>query len=85
MANKEQALFICPRRNEVATAPRGATGPAVSGRTPGPTKIIAAIKNGQSFARSALRNALLAVRQAFGGMSEVDAHIVDPRTVQPRR
>lgn len=84
MAKKERAFFICPRWNEVATAPRGATGPAVSGLSPGPTKIIPTIKNGQPVARSTLRNALLAVRQVSGVMFEVDAYIVDRRTMQPR-
>ena len=44
----------------------------------------AGYKNGQPVARSTLRKALLAVRQASGMMFDVDACIVDQRTMQPR-
>ncbi len=75
---KERAFFICPRWNEVATSP------PVSGLTPGSTRIMSAIKNGQPVACSTLRKTLLAVRQASGVMFDVDAYIVDQRTMQPR-
>jgi len=85
MAKKiEQVFCICPRWNEVATASRVATSPPVSGLTPGSTKIMSAIKNGQPVACSTLRKALLAVRQASAVMFDVDAYIVDRRTMQPR-
>ena len=81
---KERGFFVCPRWNEVATAPRVATSPAVDGLTPGSAKIVSAIKNGQPVARSTLRKALLAVRQASGVMFDIDAYIVDQRTPPPR-
>ena len=73
---KERAFFVCPRWNEVATAP------AVTGG-PGSVKIVAAIRSGQPVARSTLRKALQAVRQASGVMFDVDAMIVDQRTLRP--
>ena len=47
-------------------------------------KTLAAIKGGQPVARSTLRKALLAVRQASGSMFDVDAYIVDQRPAQSR-
>jgi len=43
-------------------------------------KILAAIEEGRPVARSTLRKALLAVRQATGSMFDLDAYIVDQRT-----
>jgi len=80
---KDRAFFVCPRWNEVADAPRtgspDATAPIhVDG------KILAAIKGGQPVARSTLRKALLAARQASGSVIDVDAYIVDQRSPHPR-
>jgi len=47
-------------------------------------KTLAAIKEGRPVARSTLRKALLAVRQASGSMFDVDAYIVDQRPAQSR-
>jgi len=47
-------------------------------------KTLAAIKGGRPVARSTLRKALLAARQASGSMFDVDAYIVDQRTAQSR-
>ena len=75
---KDRAFFICPRWNEVADAPRiGASGMTTPIRVN--EKILAAIKGGRPVARSTLRKALLAVRQASGSMFDVDAYIVDQR------
>jgi hypothetical protein len=81
---KERAFFICPRWNELAATPRAALGPAVSGLTPGSTKIMLAIKGGAPIARSTLRKALLALGQESGVMFDVNAYIVDQRTTRPR-
>ena len=48
-------------------------------------KTLAAIKEGLPVARSTLRKALLAVRQASGSMFDVDAYILDQRPAQSRR
>jgi hypothetical protein len=45
-------------------------------------KNLGAIKGGRPVARSTLRRALLAARQASGWMFDVDAYIVDQRTSQ---
>ena len=81
---KERAFFVCPRWNEVATARCLAGNAVVSGLTPGSTKIVLAIKNGQPVARSTLRKALQAVREASGVMFDADAYIVDQRTLRSR-
>jgi hypothetical protein len=47
-------------------------------------KTLAAIKAGRPVARSTLRKALLAVREASGSMFNVDVYIVDQRRA-PRR
>jgi len=47
-------------------------------------KNLAAIKGGRSVARSMLRKALLAARQASGSVFDVDAYIVDQRPAQSR-
>jgi hypothetical protein len=74
---KDRAFFICPRWNEVAEAPR-------AGATPIPIRVhektLAAIEAGRPVARSTLRKALLAARQASGEMFDVDAYIVDRRS-----
>ncbi len=78
---KERAFFLCPRWNEVADASRGVvTG--VNGSIRVHEKTLAAIKAGQPVARSTLRSALQAVRQASGSMFDVDAFIVDQRTAK---
>jgi hypothetical protein len=80
---KDRAFFICPRWNEVADALRiGASGMAMP--IPVHEKTLAAIKGGRPVARSTLRKALLAVRQASGTMFNVDAYMVDQRTISSR-
>jgi hypothetical protein len=75
---KERAFFICPRWNEVADAARiGASGVAMPIRAH--ENHLRAIKEGRPVARSTLRKALLAVRQASGAMFDVEAYIVDQR------
>ena len=72
---KDRAFFICPRWNEV----EGKTKPIlVHERT------LAAIKAGRPVARSTLRKALLAARQASGSMFDVDDYLVDQRTAHSR-
>jgi hypothetical protein len=80
---KDRAFFICPRWNEVADTSRLA---ASSMTTPirGNEKNLTAIRAGRPVARSTLRKALLAARQASGSMFDVDAYIVDQRTAQSR-
>jgi hypothetical protein len=75
---KDRAFYICPRWNEIASAPRSAVGQ--SGSTRGTDKIVAAIRDGQPVARSTLRKALLAARYASGSMFDVDDYMVDRRT-----
>ena len=80
---KDRAFFICPRWNEVADTSRLA---ASSMTTPirGNEKNLTAIRAGRPVARSTLRKALLAARQASGVMFDIDAYIVDQRTAQSR-
>jgi hypothetical protein len=73
---KDRAFFICPRWNEVADAPRIGTSGMIT-PIPAHEKTLAAIKGGRPVARSTLRKALLAARQASGSMFNVDAYIVD--------
>ena len=73
---KDRAFFICPRWSEVVDA--SSTGASIHERT------LAAINTGRPVARSTLRKALLAARQASGSMFDVDAYIVDQRTPQSR-
>ena len=74
MAKKrDRAFFICPRWSKVVDASIGAS---IHERT------LAAINMGRPVARSTLRKALLAARQASGSMFDVDAYIVDQRTVR---
>jgi hypothetical protein len=77
---KDRAFFVCPRWEEVVreAGPGGASS-AVRVHA----RILAAIKDGRPVARSTLRKALVAVRQASGSMFDVDAYIVDQR-VQSR-
>ncbi len=79
---KDRAFFICPRWNEVADTSRL----AASSTTPirANEKNLTAIRAGRPVARSTLRKALLAARQASGSMFDVDAYIVDQRTAQSR-
>ena len=80
---KDRAFFICPRWNEVADTSRiGASG--MTRPIHVNAKNLAAINGGRPVARSTLRKALLAARQASGSMFDVDAYIVDQRTAQPR-
>jgi hypothetical protein len=74
---KDRAFFICPRWNELADAPRS----GASGTIRVHAKTLAALNAGRPVARSTLRKALLAVRQASGSVFDVDAYIVDQRTV----
>jgi hypothetical protein len=74
---KERAFFICPRWNEVVLS--GMTAPIRVHE-----KTLAAIKAGRPVARSTLRKALLAARQASGSMFDVDAYVVDQRTARSR-
>jgi len=75
------AFFICPRWNEVADTSRiGASGMTTPIHVN--EKNLGAIKGGRPVARSTLRRALLAARQASGWMFDVDAYIVDQRTSQ---
>ncbi len=80
---KDRAFFICPRWNEVAASPRIGTSDATTPIRVN-EKILAAIKEGRPIARSTLRKALLAVRQATGSMFDIDAYIVDQRTFHSR-
>jgi hypothetical protein len=73
---KDRAFFICPRWSEVANATR--TGTEVA-RIRVHEKTLAAIEAGRPVARSTLRKALVAVRQASGSMFDIDAYIVDQR------
>lgn len=78
---KDRAFFTCPGWNDVAGG-GSASGPGTPNR--GHDKVLAAIKAGQPVARSTLRKALLAVRQASGSVLDVDAYIVDQRAAKPR-
>jgi hypothetical protein len=79
---KDRGFFICPRWNEVAEAlPIGGAGISTPIRVN--EKTLAAIKGGRPVARSTLRKALLAARQASGSIFDVDAYIVDQRTAHP--
>ena len=65
---KDRAFFICPRWNEVADTYRiGASG--MTSPIHVHEKTLAAIKEGRPVARSTLRKALLAARQASGSCS----------------
>jgi hypothetical protein len=77
---KERAFFVCPRWNEVADVSRaGSSGSATpTGVHP---KTLASIKQGQPLARSTLRKALTSVSHASGAMFDIDAYIVDRRTI----
>jgi hypothetical protein len=80
---KDRAFFICPRWNEVADAARmGSSG--MSTPIPVHAKIVTAIKAGQPVARSTLRKALLAARQASGAMFDIDCYIVDHGSAHTR-
>jgi hypothetical protein len=71
---KDRAFFICPRWTEVVQKP-GVTVTGVHQRT------ITAVEGGLPVARSTLRKALLAIRQTSGVPFDVDAYIVDRRTM----
>jgi hypothetical protein len=70
---KDRAFFICPRWNEVV--PSGTSTPIRVHE-----KTLAAIIGGRPVARSTLRKALLAAREASGSMFDVATYIVDQRT-----
>lgn len=75
---KDRAFFICPRWSEVEQAARNASPASpVSGRLH--RKTLAAIAEGRPLARSTLRKALLAERDAAGLAFDVDAYLVDQR------
>jgi hypothetical protein len=80
---KERAFFICPRWDEVADASRNGTS-GISTPIRVHEKTLAAIKGGRPVARSTLRKALLAARQASGSMFDIDAYIVDQRAAHSR-
>jgi len=80
---KDRAFFICPRWNEVADA-RGTEGSGTTAPIRVNEKTLSAIKGGRPVARSTLRRALLAARQASGSMFDVEAYIVDQRSRDPR-
>jgi hypothetical protein len=77
---KDRAFFVCPRWDEVVREAR-LGGPSSAVRVH--AKVLAAIEDGRPVARSTLRKALVAVRQASGAMFDVDAYVVDQR-VQSR-
>jgi hypothetical protein len=80
---KDRAFFICPRWNEVAdTARIGARGVVTPIRVH--EKHLAAINEGRPVARSTLRKALVAARQASGSMFDIDSYIVDQRSAHAR-
>ncbi len=66
---KSRAWFTCPRWTEIA----GNTPAEVSPKT------VALLKAGKPMARSTIRRALLTVRQASGGLFDVDELIMDQR------
>ena len=80
---KDRAFFICPRWNEVADTSRiGASGMTTPIHVN--EKTLALIKAGRPVARSTLRKALLTARRASGSTFNVDAYIVDQRTISSR-
>lgn len=78
---KDRAFFTCPEWDDVAG---GGSGSDPGTPNHGHDKVLAAIKAGQHVARSTLRKALLAARQASGSVLYVDAYIVDQRAAKPR-
>ena len=80
---KDRAFFICPRWNEVADTSRLAAS-SMTAPIRGNEKNLTAIRAGRPVARSTLRKALLAARQASGSMFDINAYIVDQRTLQSR-
>ena len=78
---KQRAFFVCPQWDQIAA---GTAGSAETGWTHGARKAMAAISAGTPVARSTLRKALLAVQQDSGRMFDVDAYIVDRRTMPQR-
>ena len=81
---KERAFFVCPRWNELVLPWQVTASLAANGLAPGLARIMSALNGGQPVARSMLRKALFAVRQASGVMFDVDAYIVDRRTTKAR-
>jgi hypothetical protein len=75
---KDRAFFVCPRWNEVVTAPQ-LVEMNRNGSKRGSDRIIATIKDGQPVARSTLRKALLAARCVSGLTFDVDDYMVDQR------
>ncbi|MEJ1975239.1 MAG: hypothetical protein WDN49_03410 [Acetobacteraceae bacterium] len=80
---KDRAFIVCPRWSEVADAPRAGAS-RHGGADPHPSRHPGAIKAGRPVARSTLRKALVAARQATGAMFDVDAYMVDQRTAASR-
>ncbi len=67
---KERAWFICPRWKEIASA---VPGNALS------VKTLVALEGGRPLARSTIRKALVAARQASGIPFNIGEYIVDQR------
>jgi len=80
---KDRAFFLCPRWNEAADSGTGEGGGSTA-PIPVNEKTLSAIRGGRPVARSTLRKALLAARSASGSMFNVDAYIVDQRSLGPR-
>jgi len=80
---KDRAFFVCPRWSEVVDAGRIA-GSGTMAPVRVNEKTLSAIRGGRPVARSTLRKALLAARQASGSMFDVEAYIVDQRSHHPR-
>ena len=80
---KDRAFFVCPRWNELAgDAQAGSSGVTVPIRVH--AKNLAAIKEQRPVARSTLRKALTALRQATGKMFDADVYIEDQRATRAR-
>jgi hypothetical protein len=80
---KDRAFFVCPRWKEIADLQEIAP-PGVATLVRVHEKTLVAIREGRPLARSTLRKALLAVRHVSGLLFDVDAYIVDQRSVSPR-
>jgi hypothetical protein len=78
---KERAFFICPAWNELRDAAAG-PDPAALKRLQIHDRHLAAINAGQPMARSTLRKALLAMRRASGTLFDVNAYIIDQRSIR---
>jgi len=77
---KSRAFFICPRWSELWDAHNGKVA-TTTALVRIHEKTLAAIKEGRPLARSTLRKALLTACQAWGTIFDVDAYLVDKRTI----